>query len=254
MAPAYRSQFTFAIPQTLRLNGPHTSPEFFQAAAVSFDRAEYDEGALAQEMAASVGAQFCPIPIRHDDLADHFSDGISQSETFCFNAHGVAKYLLSRSVRDAGYKVVLTGEGSDEILGGSAHFRRDMLLYNTQGQDPNVLAALLRQLDDTNPVSRGLLLPDGKARPLERVKNLLGFVPSWIETFSARSEKMRALLSNDFLQRFLVREGYQPFAGCRAPQFSDSRCRVCRHFWQPAHEPQPELGHRRKGRAEAPRF
>ena len=31
-------------------------------------------------------------------------------------AQVVAKYLLSCAVRDAGYKVVLTGEGSDEIL------------------------------------------------------------------------------------------------------------------------------------------
>ena len=53
------------------------------------------------------------------------------------NAHGVAKYLLSRAVRDAGYKVVITGEGSDEILGGYAHFRRDMLMYNREGQDPD---------------------------------------------------------------------------------------------------------------------
>jgi asparagine synthase (glutamine-hydrolysing) len=184
-----------------------------RAFTLTFDRADYDEGAVAQEMAARVGAQFCPIPIQHDDLADHFSDAISQSETLCFNAHGVAKYLLSRSVRDAGYKVVLTGEGSDEILGGYAHFRRDMLLYDTHGQDPNVIAALLQQLDDTNPVSRGLLLPDGKAGKLERVKNLLGFVPSWIEAFSARSEKMRALLSNDFLQGFLCREGHQTLLG-----------------------------------------
>ena len=43
---------------------------------------------------------------------------------------------LSRAVRDAGYKVVLTGEGSDEILGGYPHFRRDMLLYDNGGQDP----------------------------------------------------------------------------------------------------------------------
>ena len=27
---------------------------------------------------------------------------IAACETFCFNAHGVAKYLLSRAVRDAG--------------------------------------------------------------------------------------------------------------------------------------------------------
>jgi asparagine synthase (glutamine-hydrolysing) len=182
-----------------------------RAFTLTFDRIDYDEGEIAREMAAKAGAQFFPISIQQDDLADHFSDAISQSETLCFNAHGVAKYLLSRAVRDAGYKVVLTGEGSDEILGGYPHFRRDMLLYNAQGQDPQVVAALLQELDQRNAVSRGLLLPDGEAGPLERVKGLLGFVPSWIETFSARSAKMRTLFSESFLERFGGREGFQPF-------------------------------------------
>jgi asparagine synthetase B (glutamine-hydrolysing) len=61
------------------------------------------------------------------------------------------KYLLSRAVRDAGYKVVITGEGSDEILGGYAHFRRDMLMYNREGQDPAALAAMLQQLGSAQP-------------------------------------------------------------------------------------------------------
>src|SRR5215468_9819672 len=153
-------------------------------------------------MASKVGAEFFPIPIRQDDLADNFADAIQQSETFCFNAHGVAKYLLSRAVRDAGYKVVITGEGSDEILGGYAHFRRDMLLYNREGQDPGLTERLLQELESSNPVSRGLLLPDGEAGPLHGVKRVLGFVPSWIETFSARTQKMRAVLADDFLDRF----------------------------------------------------
>jgi len=184
-----------------------------RAFTLTFDRAEYDEGEIAREMAAKAGAHFFPIPIRQDDLADHFADAISQSETLCFNAHGVAKYLLSRAVRDAGYKVVLTGEGSDEILGGYPHFRRDMLLYNNQGQDSAVVATLLKELDNRNPVSRGLLLPDGEAGPLQRVKKLLGFVPSWIEAFSARARKMRVLFSEGFLARFGDREGFQPFLG-----------------------------------------
>ena len=184
-----------------------------RAFTLTFDRAEYDEGEIAREMAAKAGAHFFPIPIRQDDLADHFADAISQSETLCFNAHGVAKYLLSRAVRDAGYKVVLTGEGSDEILGGYPHFRRDMLLYNNQGQDSAVVATLLKELDNRNPVSRGLLLPDGEAGPLRRVKKLLGFVPSWIEAFSARARKMRVLFSEGFLARFGEREGFQPFLG-----------------------------------------
>jgi asparagine synthase (glutamine-hydrolysing) len=183
-------------------------PDPIRAFTLTFDRSEYDEGDIAREMAAKVGAEFCPHPIRQDDLADHFADAIAQAETLCFNAHGVAKYLLSRAVRDAGYKVVLTGEGSDEILGGYAFFRRDMLLYNREGQDPAVVASLLEDLTRLNPVSRGLLLPDGEAGQLDTVKRVLGFVPSWIETFSARSEKMRALLAGNFLAQFGQREGF----------------------------------------------
>jgi len=188
-------------------------PDPIRAFTLTFDHADYDEEKEAKEMAAKAGAEFFPIPIRQDDLADHFSDAILQSETLCVNAHGVAKYLLSRAVRDAGYKVVITGEGSDEILGGYAHFRRDMLLYNQQGQDPAVVASLLEDLERLNPVSRGLLLPHGESAPMEGIKRLLGFVPSWIETFSARSVKMRALLASDFLNTFGEREGFRAFFG-----------------------------------------
>jgi|SRR5271165_120279 len=184
-------------------------PDPIRAFTLTFDRAEYDEEKEAREMAAKAGAEFFPIPVQQNDLADHFADAIMQSETLCMNAHGVAKYLLSCAVRDAGYKVVITGEGSDEILGGYAHFRRDMLLYNREGQDPDVIARLLEDLEELNPVSRGLLLPHGEAGPLDGVKRLLGFVPSWIETFSARSVKMRALLAEDFLDRFGQREGFR---------------------------------------------
>ena len=186
----------------------HSAP--IRAFALTFDRAEYDEGEIAREMAAKAGAEFCPIPLRQDDLADNFANAIMQAETLCVNAHGVAKYLLSRAVRDAGYKVVLTGEGSDEILGGYAFFRRDMLLYNREGQDPAVVARLLDELTRLNAVSRGLFVPDGEGGSVDAVKRLLGFVPSWIEIFSANSKKMRSLLARNFLERFGQRESFHP--------------------------------------------
>src|SRR5437016_14650762 len=110
-------------------------------------------------MAALVGANFYPIPIKQSDIADHFADAIWHSETVFSNGHGVSKFLLSGAVRDAGYKVVYTGEGSDEILGGYIHFRTDMLTHNTQGQDPADVRRLLDQLEAANPVSRGMLIP-----------------------------------------------------------------------------------------------
>jgi asparagine synthase (glutamine-hydrolysing) len=51
------------------------------------------------------------------------------------NGNGVAKHLLSKAVRDAGIKVVFTGEGADEILYPTA--RRDLILFNNDGLDAN---------------------------------------------------------------------------------------------------------------------
>jgi asparagine synthase (glutamine-hydrolysing) len=182
-------------------------PEPIRAFTLTFEQAQYDEGALAKEMAILAGAEFFPIAISQRDLADNFADAIAQCETACINAHGVAKYLLSRAVRDAGYKVVITGEGSDEILGGYPHFRRDMLLYNREGQDPEDVKQLLAWLEEHNSVSRGLLLPDGETGPLDGVRRILGYVPSWIETFSARAVKFRPLLAPEFELRYGARQG-----------------------------------------------
>jgi len=184
-------------------------PDPIRAFTLTFDRAEYDEEAQAREMAALAGAEFHPIAVGQDDLADHFADAVHQCETVCINAHGVAKYLLSRAVRDAGYKVVMTGEGSDEIFGGYVHFRRDMLLHNRAGQDPETVQTLLEEQERLNTVSRGLLLPDGAAGPLDDVKRLLGFVPSWMEAFSSRANKLREVLADDYLAEIGNRQGYR---------------------------------------------
>jgi asparagine synthase (glutamine-hydrolysing) len=183
-------------------------PEPIRAFTLTFDDVAYDEGPIAREMAARAGAEFHTIPIKQEDLAQNFAKAILQTESLCVNAHGVAKFLLSKAVRDAGYKVVITGEGSDEILGGYAHFRRDMLLYNREGQNPAEIAQLLAWLDENNKVSRGMLLPDGDVGNLEAVRRVLGYVPSWFETFSSRAMKARPLLSEEFRCRFSHRDNY----------------------------------------------
>jgi asparagine synthase (glutamine-hydrolysing) len=185
----------------------HAGP--IRAFTLSFDRPDYDEEAIAREMALRAGADFVPIPITQDDLADHFTEATWHSETLCINAHGVAKFILSRAVRDAGYKVVLTGEGSDEILAGYPHFRRDMLLYNNRGQDPALVQQLLDQLERGNTVSKGLLLPSGRTTSLESVQQLLGFVPSWIETSASRAYRLQELFSAEFLAEFEAADSYR---------------------------------------------
>ena len=182
-----------------------------QAFTLTFDQAAYDESDIAREMAAQAGAKFHPIPIKQSDIADNFADAIWHSETLFANGHGVSKFLLSRAVRDAGYKVVYTGEGSDEIFGGYVHFRTDMLENNTQSQDPAEVHRLLQQLEAANSVSRGLLMPAGKTGSLESVERLLGFVPGCLKVFSAAGQQRQTLFDADFKARFAGRDSARLF-------------------------------------------
>jgi asparagine synthase (glutamine-hydrolysing) len=182
-----------------------------QAFTLTFDRAAYDEGDIAREMAARSCANFHPIPIKQSDIADNFAEAIWHSETLFSNGHGVSKYLLSRAVRDAGYKVVYTGEGSDEIFGGYVHFRTDMLQHNTQGQDAAEVQRLLQQLETANSISRGMLMPAGHTGSLESAERLLGFVPGCLKVFAAQGQQRQTLFDADFGARFAGRDSARLF-------------------------------------------
>lgn len=187
----------------------HAEP--IEAFTLCFDTAAYNEQAVAEEMARHAGANFHPLPVTQEQLADNFADAVWHSETMTANAHGVAKFMLSAQVRDYGYKVVLTGEGSDEILGGYAHFRRDMLLYNSPGADPATVQELLARLEEENEVSRGTLLPTGAPMGMAAVERRLGFVPSWLETRSANAVRYRTLFRPDYLANLGSRDPFTLF-------------------------------------------
>ena len=91
---------------------------------------------------------------------------------------------------------------------------------------PEAVRQLLEQLQASNPVSRGLLLPDGEPPPLASVRRALGFVPTWVEAQATLAIRLRALFAPDFAAEFAGRDPYRVFlnerdvAGqlaCRAP-------------------------------------
>ncbi len=181
-----------------------------RAFTLTFDDAVYDESALAEQQAAHVGATFHPVPVTTQDLASHYADAIWHSETTFVNGHGIAKYMLSRAVRDAGIKVVFTGEGADEMLGGYPPFRRDVLLYNSEGQDPATIDRLLAEMSASNEASRGLLTTDREApEELGSVTRRLGWAPSWIEIFSHMGLKTTALFRPEFLAGLEAMDPYE---------------------------------------------
>ncbi|MBW8769336.1 MAG: asparagine synthase (glutamine-hydrolyzing) [Gemmatimonadetes bacterium] len=170
-----------------------------RAYTLTFESGAYDESAIAEEMAVRAGAEFRPVQAHQKELADNFRASVIQSELPCLNAHTVAKYMLSRAVRADGRKVVLTGEGSDEILAGYPHFRRDMLLHHTAGQEPDEVERLLAQLVASNQVSRGILMPEGDSKVGPLAHTVLGFVPSWLDAQFGLVGRVHDLMRDDFL-------------------------------------------------------
>lgn len=183
-----------------------------QAFTLAFDHEAYNEEALALETAAHTGANLHIISIRQSDLAENFSDSIWHCEMLCINGSTTAKYLLSKVAQNAGYKVVLTGEGSDEIFGGYVHFRQDMLLYNQQGQDKQTIEFLLEDLKLKNQVSVGLLMAQGSSsQALNSVQRLLGFVPSWMQASAEGYLSSLPLYSPEFITKFSQKDVYRIF-------------------------------------------
>lgn len=169
-----------------------------RAYTLAFDDAVWDESPIARRQAEFVGATYHQVPVTRQALADAYSDAVWHSETPMVNGHGAAKFLLSQAVRDAGLKVVFTGEGSDELLGGYATFRRDALLHHPNGRSKADTDALIAQMFDSNPATRSIFMQQAADNPIfVEVVNRLGFLPSFIETFGAMGATLSAGLRAD---------------------------------------------------------
>jgi asparagine synthase (glutamine-hydrolysing) len=169
-----------------------------RAFTLTFDNPLYDEAAIARKQAEYIGASYHPIPITGRDLADSWSDAIWHAETTMFNGNGVAKYLLSRAVRDAGIKVVFTGEGADEMLGGYPFYRVDAV-QNNPALSQEQKNEYINQIFGANAASRAIMLPDEISGPeMDAVRDQLGWSPAVVNTAMAMPRGLSPFFSNDF--------------------------------------------------------
>lgn len=95
---------------------------------VGFTDKEFDESAYQKEMALYAGTNHHQITCDYKTLNDHFLDAMYHFERPVFRTAGIPLFLLSNSVRDNNVKVVLTGEGGDEILYGYDSYKEIKLL------------------------------------------------------------------------------------------------------------------------------
>ncbi len=74
-------------------------------------------------MAAALGSEHHEVTVTAHDIAAVFPDVVRHAERPLLRTAPAPLFLLSRLVRDAGIKVVLTGEGADEMFAGYDLFR-----------------------------------------------------------------------------------------------------------------------------------
>ena len=91
--------------------------------SLRFSDAEFDEGPYQEEMARRLGTEHLSVEVSAADIAEAFPKAIWHGEKPILRAAPAPLFLLSRLVRGSGYKVVVTGEGSDEVLAGYDIFR-----------------------------------------------------------------------------------------------------------------------------------
>ena len=91
--------------------------------SIEFEDKALDESEYQRALIQHVGTEHSRIQCRNQDIADHFLEAIWHTESTVLRTAPVPMGILSGLVRQSDYKVVLTGEGSDEVLGGYDIFK-----------------------------------------------------------------------------------------------------------------------------------
>ena len=91
--------------------------------SLTFEDAEFDEREHQQALVAKLGTEHSAIEASKAGIAAAFPRMVRHAESPVVRTAPVPMMLLADSVRAAGYKVVLTGEGADEAFGGYDLFK-----------------------------------------------------------------------------------------------------------------------------------
>ena len=99
------------------------TPHDLRSFSVTFQDPQLDESAFQQTVAAAIGSQHAVQHIDNHEIASAFPGVVRHTETPLVRTGPAPLYLLSKLTRDGGIKVVLTGEGADEMFLGYDLFK-----------------------------------------------------------------------------------------------------------------------------------
>ena len=99
------------------------SPHTLRTFSITFDDPKYDESEFQREVAADVGSMHGVTAIGANSIATSFPNVLWHTETPLLRTAAVPMYHLAKLTKESGIKVVLTGEGADELFLGYDLFK-----------------------------------------------------------------------------------------------------------------------------------
>ncbi len=91
--------------------------------SIAFSESSFDESHSQQQVNNYLGVDNETVHCSPGEIGAAFADAVRHAEMPLFRTAPVPMFLLSKLVHERGFKVVLTGEGADEILGGYDIFK-----------------------------------------------------------------------------------------------------------------------------------
>jgi asparagine synthase (glutamine-hydrolysing) len=173
--------------------------------SVTFEDPEFDESAFQKEATDFLKTDHAEIHCSYQDIGRAFPQVIWHTEKPLLRTAPTPLYLLSRLVRDHGYKVVLTGEGSDEMLGGydvfkEAKIRRFWGAFPESKIRPLLLKRLYPYLPNLQSQSPAYLKAFFHVRQDDLSSPLFSHLPRWELTSKTKmffSEAVKSELKGD---------------------------------------------------------
>jgi len=115
--------------------------------AVCFEDPQFDERKYQTQMAKKLETEITSVEVRGPEIAEIFPEVVRLAEKPLLRTAPAPLLLLSQEVRRNGFKVVLTGEGADEVFAGYNIFREDKVRrFWAKDPDSELRPLLLRRL------------------------------------------------------------------------------------------------------------
>jgi asparagine synthase (glutamine-hydrolysing) len=100
-----------------------TTPHKLRTFSITFADPRFDESAFQRDVAERIGSVHAIAAIGQNDIAESFADVVWHAETPLLRTAPGPMFHLAKLTKAAGIKVVLTGEGADELFLGYDLFK-----------------------------------------------------------------------------------------------------------------------------------